>query len=261
MRTLVAHAAVLADCNGDAYSDLMRSLRYSTGVVCLSFATLGMQFGCNELVGGSDVSVDDANATGTPSTGADADGAHSALPTATLNCAYTPADPGVTDAKQLPSTLKWQGYAPGSDDVVTVNASDFFDCNGSKGVDVVVFEMAKFFCGSCEQDAATLEGRLAAWRAKGYGVAWVTTLVTGPDGAGPPTVAGAKEWRDKHNFKTVHVVADPGYQLLPSGKSSFGTPSFVVVDPRTQTVVKWLEGLGAQDAVVEATAQKNAATH
>jgi hypothetical protein len=215
-------------------------------------------FGCNGLSGASDVSID---GTLSPTGGSDAgaNGAHAALPTTTLNCAYAPTDPGVTEGKQMPSSLSWQGYVAGNDAVVTLNATDLYDCDGSKGVDVVVYEMAKFFCGSCEQDAATVEGRLAAWRAKGYGVEWVTTLVTGTDGQSPANVEAAKVWRDKHAFSTVHVMADPGYKLLPPGKSSFGTPSYVIVDPRTQSVVAWMEGLGGQDPVIEATAAKNSA--
>jgi len=32
----------------------------------------------------------------------------------------------------------------------------------------------------------------------------------------------------------------------------------LIVDPRTQKVVKWLEGAGAHDAAIESLAQKNA---
>jgi hypothetical protein len=221
----------------------------------LSLALSLSAFGCNTLVGTDEVTVD-APAEGTTSgvTG----GASAVVPMTPLNCSYAPKEPGVGEGKQLPTTLTWKGYAPGSDEVGEVRAADFFDCNGSKGIHVVVYEMAKFFCGSCEEDAKTLEKRLAAWRAEGLNVQWVTTLVTAADGQSPPNVDGAKVWRDKHKLESVHVVADPGYQLLPPGKQGFGTPSFVIVDPRTQTVVAWREGLGGQDGIIEATAKKNA---
>lgn len=228
--------------------------------VAVLVSALGFVVGCNHLVGTDDVSVDgaaDGDGAGDP--GATPGGLSAYAPTTPLNCNYQPATLGVDANKQLPPTLKWQGYAPGSDEVGSLSAMHFFDCNGSKGIDVVVFEMAKFFCGACEQDAKTLESRLAKWRDEGLHVEWVTALVTAPDGQSPATTEGAKIWRDKFGLKSVHVVADPGYQLLPSGKSSFGTPSYVIVDPRTHTVVKWQEGFGGQDETIEATAKKNAA--
>jgi len=212
--------------------------------------------GCNTLVGSDEVTVDaPAEGSGSATSG----GATAIVPTVPLNCSHAPGEPGVGEGKQLPTTLFWKGYAPGTDEAGVVRAADLFDCNGSKGIDVVVYEMAKFFCGSCEQDAKTLESRLAGWRAEGLNVQWVTTLVTSTDGQSPPNVEGAKVWRDKFKLESVHVVADPGYQLLPPGKQGFGTPSFVVVDPRTQTVVAWQEGLGGQDGIIESTAKKNAA--
>lgn len=234
--------------------------------LALAVALLTLGTGCNGLLGMEDVSVDGpedgAAAGGDVATSPGGLGA--VAPTTTLNCAFKPTDPGVGPQKQLPLTLAWKGYAVGSNDVETIVAGDFYDCNGSKGIDVVVYEMAKFFCGACEQDAKTLEQRLATWRAEGLGVAWVTVLVSAPDGASPATTEGAKIWREKHGFQNVHVVADPSYQLLPPGKQSFGTPSFVVVDPRTQTVVKWQEGLamgpGGQDETIVAVAKKNAGT-
>ncbi|MBM4377043.1 MAG: hypothetical protein FJ095_18325 [Deltaproteobacteria bacterium] len=216
--------------------------------------------GCNTLVGTDEVAVDGGDDEG--DAGSEASGANGGLsaiaPTTPLNCSFQPTSPGVAENKELPLSLQWQGYAPGSDEVGSVSAADFFDCNGSKGVHVVVYEMAKFFCGACEQDAKSLEARLAKWRAEGLSVVWVTALVTAPDGQGKATTEGAKIWRDKFALEHVHVVADPGYQLLPSGKGTFGTPSFVIVDPRTQKVVKWLEGAGAHDAAIESLAQKNA---
>lgn len=243
----------LSRLDGDRNLSLMNRFRLS--VSPLAALALGLAAtGCNSLAGSDDIELGSAAE-------ASEDAIKAIAPLAPLNCVYEPADVGVSDGQQLATSLEWQGYAPGSDEVTTVHAMDFYDCNGSKNVDVVVFEMAKFNCGACEQDAATLESRLAAWRAKGYDVEWVTTLVTGVNGSGPASPDAAKVWRDQHAFTTVNVVADTSYQLLPPGKNSFGTPSFVIVDPRTQTVVKWQEGLvtgpGGHDSIIESLAAKN----
>lgn len=213
--------------------------------------------GCNGLVGTDEVTVDaDPDANGGTQLGSDAP---AVVPTSSLNCSFIPDEPGVGKGKQFPTTLSWKGYAAGALEPGELHAAQLYDCDGSKGIHVVVYELAKFFCGSCEQDAKTLEKRLGAWQDEGLHVEWVTALVTGPDGQSAPSVEGAQVWREKFNFSRVHVVADPGYQLLPPGKSGFGTPSFVIVDPRTQEVVDWREGLGGQDALIVETAKKNAA--
>lgn len=85
-------------------------------------------------------------------------------------------------------------------------------------------------------------------------------MISNTTGGGMADVNAAKVWRDKHNFKNSWVVADPGFSLVPPNKTSIGTPTFVVVDPRTQTVVDWYEGTFPDPHKVAADlAKKNAA--
>ncbi len=103
---------------------------------------------------------------------------------------------------------------------------------------------------------------MAGWRAQGLNIEWVDVIVTDTDGVHPPKPSSAQAWRDKHNFKHVTVVADASGSLLPPGTTSYGTPSFVVVDPRTQKVVMWSQGAVGPDGdvhkVAEALAKQNA---
>ncbi len=104
---------------------------------------------------------------------------------------------------------------------------------------------------------------MAAWKQQGLNIAWVDLVVSNTNGGGTADVHAAQVWMQKHNFKNVYVMADPGYKLIPPGKTSIGTPSFVIVDPRTQQVTTWQEGAYPESApnnqhkVVEKLAIKN----
>ncbi len=113
----------------------------------------GLVAGCNSLTGVEDVNVDQGSqepgATNPNNTGNNAAGSEDAVqgPVVALNCAYSPANPGVTKGKDLPASKHWQGFAAGSTDSmpIDINSTDFYDCTGTKGVHAVVYELAKFF--------------------------------------------------------------------------------------------------------------------
>jgi len=77
---------------------------------------------------------------GTPSSGVGAGGA-GAGPT---GCDYPAGPYSVAQGGTLPPTLSWQGIAPGSSTPTTVSVQDFFDCDGSKGIDALIFDTSQF---------------------------------------------------------------------------------------------------------------------
>ncbi len=56
-----------------------------------------------------------------------------------------PAGPyGVGQGQTLPPTISWQGYGPGESAPRTVSIEEFFDCDGTHGVDAVLFDTSQF---------------------------------------------------------------------------------------------------------------------
>ena len=95
--------------------------------------------GCNLVTGVDGVEFDEpAVSAGDPSLGPG--------PKHLMNCAYSPAAPGVDVGMQLPSSLAWQGYLAYEplDAHTTLNVTDLYDCMGTKGVHAIVFEAAEF---------------------------------------------------------------------------------------------------------------------
>jgi hypothetical protein len=114
--------------------------------VAAILALAAPMIGCNNLIGNDEIDTEGEGANaGRQATPDDVQGGPLAL-----NCAYAPdpASIGTAKDKYLSAAKNWQGWKAGTTDFsspATINATDFYDCNGSKGVHAIVFEMAKFF--------------------------------------------------------------------------------------------------------------------
>ena len=59
-------------------------------------------------------------------------------------CTYPAGPYGVAQGQTMPPSLSWQVYAPGQSSPSTVSTSDLFDCDGSKGIDVLIFDTSQY---------------------------------------------------------------------------------------------------------------------
>jgi hypothetical protein len=126
-----------------------------TGLLALTLVPLGAA--CNDLTGASDVEIvaDDDDAKTPPpkspgpgvvastsgSSGAGGSGGGTPAPTV---CTWPPGPFGVSPNQIVPESLSWQGYAAGSDVPGTVAVRDFYDCDGSKAIDAVMFSTSQW---------------------------------------------------------------------------------------------------------------------
>ena len=95
---------------------------------------------------------------------------------------------------------------------------------------------------------------MANWKSQGLGIEVVTLLLDDPNG-GKPNVQGCKTWIDNFSLKSIYVMADPTFSMVPG--SSVGTPQQSVVDPRTMKVVYLQEGYSGQFPQLEQLANQN----
>jgi hypothetical protein len=92
-------------------------------------------------------------------------------------------------------------------------------------------------------------------------------MTSASDGKGPANADSVKKWKDKYKLNSSNVVSgtalNPGssnWSALTGGKG-IGTPSFLVVDPRTLTVMKFQQGAGGTlHSFIEQLAKKNSTT-
>lgn len=87
-------------------------------------------------------------------------------------------------------------------------------------------------------------------------VLWITLLLDDPN-EGPPTDAGALQWKQQFGLTKSGVFPDPGFTFVPG--NSVGTPQMTVINPRTMEVVFLEEGYSANYTAVENIAKENKA--
>jgi hypothetical protein len=171
-------------------------------------------------------------------------------------CQYPPGPYGKTQGSTLAPTLTWQGYAPGSSSVSTVNITDFFDCDGSKGINALAIDESALWCGACQYEAPQIE---AAMKSGSWGPDGVKplTLIIQNGARQPGTTADALTWKNNYSLDDVWVAADPEWSFSHPGQ--IGLPTNILVDPRTMKIVKIVEGASQSgpDPAIDALAQQN----
>ena len=56
-----------------------------------------------------------------------------------------PAGPyGVAQGQTVPETIQWTGTLAGDSGPSTFKLSDFFDCDGTKGIDAILVETSQY---------------------------------------------------------------------------------------------------------------------
>jgi hypothetical protein len=240
--------------------------------VSVGTLALGLLAGCNAVTGASDLPVGSLGAPngaggagGAGAGGASATGSGAGTSTGTppTSCVYAATGFGNGVGKIVPPHRHWPGFPEGSKptaaaDAVTINLDDYFDCDGSKGINAILIDQSALWCGACEQAAADVNGRLQGPWAK-LGIKVLTLLIDDLQPGQAATVASALKWKDMFHLDTQAVVADPQFTFIPPGASSIGLPLEVIIDPRTMTIVASDQGYSGDYAQLVQLAEKNSA--
>jgi hypothetical protein len=182
-------------------------------------------------------------------------------PTVNPACAngYPQGPYGTATGDILAPTLTWQGYAANETTVSTLTMSDLFDCDGSKGIQAIIFDDSAGWCAACE-DQAHDEASLTAQYDQ-LGIKAITLLIMDASEAAATTDT-ASAWRMTYNLMDVGIYADPNFLLEPTNTNTIGLPLTMIVDPRTMKIAQVLEGYAsayplAPNAMAVAIAKKN----
>jgi hypothetical protein len=110
------------------------------GSAAVLLSALGL-FGCNNLTGVEGVGVDgDEVVAGDP-----VNEANYAPAPQGITCAYPVGGMvGIEQGMTLPSTHTWRGYKAGETEARDIPAAEFFDCDGSRHLDAVIFDTSQY---------------------------------------------------------------------------------------------------------------------
>lgn len=239
---------------------------------CAAVALLFGSVACNQVTGVGDLKVDplgggsdngaggagsSGNGTGSGS-GTAGSGAGVTTGGGTL-CEYPKQGFGNKLGGIVKPGLKWEGFPEMSDTASTVLMEDYYDCDGSKGINAVLVLTSATWCGACQEEATELKGTgatFAKWEEMGIKV--ITLMIEDVNQGQAATVTTAEKW--KKQFKLLNaVVADPKFSFAPPTGGSIGLPYQVLIDPRTMTIVDVQEGYSGQYTSTLDLATKNQA--
>jgi hypothetical protein len=170
-------------------------------------------------------------------------------------CTYPPGPYGIVVGSIVDPSLHWQGFEPGAQQASDISITEFFDCDGSKGINALLVDESATWCGTCQQEAKDIQQQMSGWTTSD-GIRVLTLMIQ--DGSqNPATVATAQQWRDNFGLTDIAVAADPNTPLIDPNEMTVGLPVQLVVDPRTMKIVHYEEGYSGSYSALVNLAQKN----
>ena len=170
-------------------------------------------------------------------------------------CTYPEGLYGIEVDKLFAPMRSWPGFADGSDVPTVLHPEDYYDCDGSRGINALVLDESATWCGACQQAAGALRDQVnGAWAGKGI---HVLTLMIQDGKNAPATIDTAAAWKKQYNLPYA-VGADPGSTFIGGGGKPVDIPVQLLIDPRTMTIVAREEGFSGINPAIAALADKNA---
>jgi hypothetical protein len=178
---------------------------------------------------------------------------------AVTTCTYPAGPYGIAEGATVPPTFTWSGLGAGGTPQ-SYTSGDFFDCDGSKGINAIVFDSSGEWCGACQQEAMQLESIIKTnWGPNGVSV---ITLMIQDNNQMPTTDIGVADWWMKQfHLSDVPVALNPTFDFAIYTSGSLGLPYNVLVNPRNMQVIKspYFPGTGGHDADIDALLAANQA--
>lgn len=242
-----------------AGGSLLRFTRVSSAIMLVGAMTSFAA--CNGVTGAGDLKFKDVEETeedddsgGGVTTGAGgaggADGGAQA-------CVYPTENIGNSMGQVVSESLAWQGYPENSAVVSEIKIADYFDCDGSRGINALLVIESALWCPNCQSEAQLLNSKMdGGWKAMGIHV--LTLVIEGIEQLTPATMEDVTTWKTTYELNSTAVAADPAFKLQPSGGATIGLPYIHVIDPRTMQVTHVQEGFSPEHPELEALAAKNA---
>lgn len=143
---------------------------------------------------------------------------------------------GISAGSIVDPSLALEGFAPHGDSAQLFHLGDFYDCDGSRGINAIEIIETSAWCGACYADATEFNTLLTTtWSGLGVTGLWLLAQDTTSTLATSET---ALNYRNSLSLNDTYVVADPPW--------TFDTPGVVIsntlIDPRTMRVIE--HGIG-----------------
>jgi len=152
--------------------------------------------------------------------------------TATAPLTYPEGPYGLGRGNVFPN-LKFKGYHDGTGAWTDIQMSDYYDPDGSRGINAIYITVSAEWCPVCKEDAHVLP----LWYSSHYkprGARFITSILQSVDRTAP-TKAAVDAWV-KAYAPNFDIVSDETEATFP--KTFMALPVNFEIDPRTMTVFR-----------------------
>jgi hypothetical protein len=146
-------------------------------------------------------------------------------------------DIGYNVSQELSTWLSWKGFPEKkmtSADLTSMSIDTWFDADGNKGTNAILFLTLKYDCVACAKESKELQIRIENWNLDDAGEK-VVVLILNNKSNGFPDLSSTLLWKSQYELLDANVVSNPNITFVVS--STFSTPLRTIVDPRTMKVV------------------------
>jgi len=154
------------------------------------------------------------------------------------SCSYPAGPYGTSVGDVVDPSLSWQGYVNDGMTATTVTVKDYYDCDGTEGINALLLDESATWCSNCQNEAQTIAPDVTStWQAQGI---HLVTLMAQDQETDPATLDTALSWRNEYALTVGATCADPSWTLKLWGGatgSGNGFPTNVLIDPRTMKIV------------------------
>lgn len=199
------------------------------------YGTLALLTAC-----GPDRDFEDKNIFGSQTVGSTSGSSSSG---SEMTSSWSQDNVGYNVSNDLPISLTWKGYPegdPATTKLAQVTIDQWYDPDGSKGINALLFLTSKYNCAVCAKEAKNLQSRIDGWNSAGKGIKIIVLVINNVSANGPSDSQAALQWKTQYGLNDATVVIDPTVTFAVS--SSFATPLKTIVDPRTMKVFEVSEG-------------------
>ena len=223
---------------------IARGLRQKAGLGLLAMAAMSL-VACNALTGAGDLEVRDGDGAGAGGGGG---------PPKKVECTYPPEPYGLKMGSII-TPNKFEGYVGDATEVSLVGVGDYYDCDGSKGINALLVDVSGTWCGACQQEASILNNKLKTTYGP-LGIEVLTLMIEDADYK-PATPEVALAWKQQYNLPTT-VAADPNFAYATvAGSQTIGLPLSIILDTHTMQIVDVQQGYPFDEAKLMEIAQNN----
>ncbi len=158
---------------------------------------------------------------------------------------YPPGPYGLKVGNVYPN-FAFKGYRDGTGEWTDITMLDYYDPDGSRGINGIYLVVSAQWCPPCREEAKMLPGMYTSLY-KPRGARFLTTMIEDTS-RNPATQKTVDQWLTAYRLN-FDIALDDGQETLPQ-EGSVGLPYNYVINPRDMRVFRIVQGVNPEATTI-----------